>query len=335
MLDLDGLKTTYGSLLYKDNVPEADDAMVASVRGEGAVFIGKTNSPEFGAGAQTTNRVYGTTGNPFDPLKTCAGSSGGSAVALATGQAVLATGSDYGGSLRTPAAFCGVVGFRPSPGMVPSGTRAVSLNPFSVLGPMGRSVADAHLLLKAQIDIDRADPFAGDDCLRIPDQLQGADLGSVRAVCDRAVWLDEGRVQADGPVDAVLGDYREDVEAREPIDRERRGLVLRVSDRGRSGEVRNQARDQSLRKEGMSGARSAVRSAAAEARNPEATIAAKVTPRPAHGTLPGRASAPGKIARDALRAPHASPAPRSTYWPMCSSRTRSSTNRVRATMAAR
>ncbi len=193
-----GLKTTYGSLLYKDNAPEEDDAMVSNVRGEGAIIVGKTNTPEFGAGAQTTNRVYGATGNPFDPAKTCAGSSGGAAVALATGQAVLATGSDYAGSLRTPAAFCGIVGFRPSPGMVPSATRAASLNPLSVLGPMGRTVADAHLLLRAQLDVDPADPFSSEDSLNIPDQLTGADLGSVRV----AFTTDFGQA----PVDKGIAD---------------------------------------------------------------------------------------------------------------------------------
>lgn len=196
--DTAGLRTTYGSLIYKDFVPDEDDDMVANVRGEGAVFVGKTNTPEFGAGAQTTNRVYGATGNPYDPGKTCAGSSGGSAVSLATGQCLLATGSDYAGSLRTPAAFCGVVGFRPSAGVVPNGSRPVALNPFSVLGPMGRTVADAHLLLKAQLDVDRADPFAGEDCLSIPDQLTGADLGSVRA----AFTPDFGQA----PVDAKIAD---------------------------------------------------------------------------------------------------------------------------------
>ena len=108
-----GLRTTWGSLLLKDNVPAEDESSIASVRRAGGVILAKTNTPEFGAGANTTNRVYGPTGNPFDPTKTCAGSSGGSAVALALGQVPLATGSDYGGSLRTPAGFCGVVGFRP------------------------------------------------------------------------------------------------------------------------------------------------------------------------------------------------------------------------------
>jgi Asp-tRNA(Asn)/Glu-tRNA(Gln) amidotransferase A subunit family amidase len=176
-----GLKSTHGSLLYKDHVPKSDSASVANVRAEGAVILAKTNTPEFGAGANTKNRVYGATGNPFDPELTCAGSSGGSAAALAVGQVPLASGSDYGGSLRTPAAFCGVSGFRPSPGMVPGVARPVALNPFSVLGPMGRSIEDAHLLLRAQLDIDKRDPFSSDDALGIPDRLGSIDLGTIRA----------------------------------------------------------------------------------------------------------------------------------------------------------
>ena len=122
-----GLRTTWGSLLYKDHVPTEDELGVAGVRKAGGVILGKTNTPEFGAGANTRNRVYGATGNPFDPAKTCGGSSGGSAAALALGQVPLATGSDLGGSLRTPAAFCGVVGFRPSPGVVPPSIAPASL----------------------------------------------------------------------------------------------------------------------------------------------------------------------------------------------------------------
>ncbi len=176
-----GLRTTWGSLIYKDHVPKEDDANVAQVRGHGAVILGKTNTPEFGAGANTRNRVYGATGNPFDPEKTCAGSSGGSAVALAMGHVTLATGSDYGGSLRTPAAFCGITGFRPSPGLVPSPDRAIGLTPFPVTGPMARSVADAHLLLKAQIGVDPGDPFSNDNVMRIPETLAGIDLGGIVA----------------------------------------------------------------------------------------------------------------------------------------------------------
>ncbi|MBU2531593.1 MAG: hypothetical protein KKB37_02545 [Alphaproteobacteria bacterium] len=174
-----GLRTTYGSLLYENNVPEEDEVTVSNLRDEGAIIVGKTNTPEFGAGANTKNRVYGATGNPFDPMKTCAGSSGGSAVALALGQVPIATGSDYGGSLRTPSAYCGVVGIRTSPGVVPTPNKQVLLNPYSVNGPMGRTVADAHLLLKAQIDLDKRDPFSSDDVLRIPEVLSGIDLAGL------------------------------------------------------------------------------------------------------------------------------------------------------------
>lgn len=175
-----GLRTTSGSLLLKDNVPAEDELSVGNVRKAGGVILAKTNTPEFGAGANTTNRVYGATGNPFDPAKTCAGSSGGSAVALALGQVPLATGSDYGGSLRTPAAFCGVSGFRTSPGLVPSVDRAASLSPFGVGGPMGRSIADAHLLLRAQACLDKRDPFSSRDVESIPAELGGTDLGDIR-----------------------------------------------------------------------------------------------------------------------------------------------------------
>ncbi len=175
-----GLRTTWGSLLYKDHVPDTDDPVVANVRAEGGIILAKTNTPEFGAGANTTNKVFGATGNPFDPDKTCGGSSGGSGVAVATGMVPLATGSDHGGSLRTPATFCGVVGFRPSPGLVPRTTRPVALLPMPVLGPMARSVEDAHLLLQAQLDLDKDDPFSSDDVMRIPDALSGFDLGSLK-----------------------------------------------------------------------------------------------------------------------------------------------------------
>ncbi len=195
-----GLRTTWGSLLYKDHVPAEDDAMVANLRDTGAVIVGKTNTPEFGAGANTKNRVFGATGNPFDSDKTCGGSSGGSAVALAAGMVPLATGSDYGGSLRTPAGFCGVVGFRPSPGLVPTPESAVALNPFAVLGPMGRSVADAHLLLKAQLDGDKADPFSSDDWMGLPDVLGQVDLGSLTV----AISADLGCAPLDAKIREVF-----------------------------------------------------------------------------------------------------------------------------------
>jgi amidase len=177
----EGVRTTSGSKLLADHVPEEDQLSVANTRAEGAIVIGKTNTPEFGTGANTRNLVFGVTGNPFDSAKTCGGSSGGSAVALATGMAPLASGSDFGGSLRTPAGFCGVAGFRPSPGVVPSEKRPVGLSPFSVLGSMGRTISDAALLLSAQVSIDPRDPFSVDLDPALLDPLTPADLGSVRA----------------------------------------------------------------------------------------------------------------------------------------------------------
>ena len=191
------IRTTSGSRLYADHVPAADQGVVANIRGAGGIILGKTNTPEFGAGANTRNLVFGATGNPFDPVKTCGGSSGGSAVALATGMVPLASGSDYGGSLRTPASFCGVVGIRPSPGVVAAEGRPVGLLPFSVLGPMGRTVDDAYLLLQAQMGPNPYDPFATalDDDLYAP--LEAADLGSVRAM-----------ISPDLGIAAMSNDYR-------------------------------------------------------------------------------------------------------------------------------
>ena len=201
-----GLRTTSGSLLYEDNVPKTDQGVVANVREAGGIILGKTNTPEFGAGANTRNLVFGATGNPFDPAKTCGGSSGGSAVALATGMVPLASGSDYGGSLRTPASFCGVVGIRPSPGVVAGETRPVGLLPFSVLGPMGRTVDDANLLLQAQMGTNPYDPFATASSDELAAPLEAADLGSIRAM-----------LSADLGSATVCDDYRQIFAARTAI----------------------------------------------------------------------------------------------------------------------
>ena len=174
------LRSTSGSKLYENRIPKEDDSVVKSIRDQGAIVFCKTNTPEFGAGANTKNKVYGATCNPFDLNKTPAGSSGGSAAALATNMMPLANGSDYGGSLRTPAGFCGVTGFRPSPGLVPATEAAVALNPFSVQGPMGRTVSDTYLLLQAQINVNQNDPFSSLDALSMPDTLLGADLSNVK-----------------------------------------------------------------------------------------------------------------------------------------------------------
>ncbi len=158
--DTAGLRTTYGSPIFRDHIPQADERLVAAVRAGGAIVLGKTNTPEWGAGANTRNAVYGATGNPFDPMKSAAGSSGGSAVALACGMVPIATGSDMGGSLRNPAAFCGIAGFRPTPGLVPSEKRVQGWSPLAVLGPIARTVPDVCLLLSAMVSDDLRDPLA-------------------------------------------------------------------------------------------------------------------------------------------------------------------------------
>src|SRR2546423_2336670 len=147
--DVAGVRTTYGSPIYADHVPDRSDLMVERLEQRGAVVLAKSNTPEFGAGGNTFNEVFGETRNPWDVSRTCGGSSGGSAAALASGQVWLATGSDLGGSLRTPAGFCGVVGLRPSPGRVARGPSETPFDTLLVAGPMGRTVADAALMLDA------------------------------------------------------------------------------------------------------------------------------------------------------------------------------------------
>ena len=144
-----GMRTTFGSPLFSEYVPDYDALTVERMQSAGAITIGKTNTPEFGAGSQTFNEVFGETLNPYDIAKTCGGSSGGAAVSLATRMIPLADGSDTGGSLRNPANFCNVVGFRPSPGRVPSFPSRVGWSPISVQGPMARNVSDCALLLSA------------------------------------------------------------------------------------------------------------------------------------------------------------------------------------------
>ena len=164
------VRSTWGSLIYKDFVPKRSDCLVENVETEGAIVYAKSNTPEFGAGANTFNEVFGATLNPWDTTKSCAGSSGGSAVALATGQAWIASGSDLGGSLRNPASFCSVVGLRPSPGRVaygatgegafPADLFGIPGQPFSVAGPMARNVSDVALLLDAMVGHHPRDPIS-------------------------------------------------------------------------------------------------------------------------------------------------------------------------------
>ena len=158
--DVAGVRTTYGSPIYKDHIPETSDICVRMLEENGGLVLAKSNTPEFGAGANTFNEVFGATLNPWDTSKTCGGSSGGAAVALATGQAWLAQGSDMGGSLRIPASFCSVVGMRCSPGRVPRGPQKTPWQTLSVTGPMARNVADAALMLDAQVGQVRSDPIS-------------------------------------------------------------------------------------------------------------------------------------------------------------------------------
>jgi len=160
LLETRGIRTTYGSPLYKDYVPTEDDIVVERMRRAGAIIVGKTNTPEFGAGSQTFNKVFGATLNPYDLTKTCGGSSGGAAVALACGLAPVATGSDTGGSLRNPAAFCNVVGFRPSIGRVPNPKAAFAWSTLSTSGCLGRSAADLAFALSTIAGPDSRAPLS-------------------------------------------------------------------------------------------------------------------------------------------------------------------------------
>ncbi len=160
LVETNGIRTTFGSPIYQDHVPAEDAIIVERLRRAGAITIGKTNTPEFGAGSQTFNRVFGVTRNPYDFSKTCGGSSGGAAVALATGMVPIADGSDMGGSLRNPAAFCNVVGLRTAPGRVPSKALGLAWSPLSVLGPMARNSSDLGLLLSVMAGPDRRCPIS-------------------------------------------------------------------------------------------------------------------------------------------------------------------------------
>jgi amidase len=162
LMETRGIRTTFGSPLYKDYIPTEDDLIVERIRQAGAITIGKTNTPEFGAGSQTFNTIFGATRNPYDLTKTCGGSSGGAAVALACGLVPVATGSDTGGSLRNPAAFCNMVGFRPSIGRVPNPKAAFGWSTLSTSGCLGRSVADLAFTLSTIAGPDARAPLSID-----------------------------------------------------------------------------------------------------------------------------------------------------------------------------
>jgi amidase len=155
-----GIRTTFGSRIFKDYIPKQDAMLVERIRNAGAICLGKTNTPEFGAGSQTFNAVFGATKNPYDLTKTCGGSSGGAAVSLACGMIPIADGSDSGGSLRNPAAYCDVVGFRVAPGRVASAARGNAWSTISVSGPLARNVPDLALLLSVMAGPDPRCPIS-------------------------------------------------------------------------------------------------------------------------------------------------------------------------------
>lgn len=155
-----GIRTTYGSTLFKDNVPSEDAEVVRRLKAAGAIVLGKTNTPEFGAGANTFNDVFGVTRNPWNPALSPAGSSGGSAVAVATGMVPLAQGTDFGCSVRMPASFCGIVGIRPTPGLTPNWPMPMAWDPGQVHGPLARTAEDAALMLDAIIGFSPKSPIS-------------------------------------------------------------------------------------------------------------------------------------------------------------------------------
>ena len=199
-----GIRTTFGSPIHADFVPDVDELIVERMKAAGAIVIGKTNVPEFGAGSQTFNPVFGETLNPYDTGRTCGGSSGGAAVSLACGMTPIADGSDLGGSLRNPGNFCNVVGFRTSPGRVPIWPSRMAWYPLAVQGPLARSVEDAALLLSAIAGPDPRSPIALTEPGATFAQPLGRDFKGVRVAWSRNL----GRYPVDPAVNATLDERR-------------------------------------------------------------------------------------------------------------------------------
>ena len=202
LIDTAGIRTTRGSPFYRDNVPTRDALIVTRIRAAGAITVGKTNTPEFGAGSQTFNTIFGATRNPYDVTKTCGGSSGGAATAVACRMLPIADGTDAGGSLRNPAAFCNVVGLRPSPGRVAN--ESTSWSPFSVAGPIARTVADVALFLSAIAGSDPRSPLSiQEDPARFRAPL-GRDFKGVRV----AWWRGLGGIPFESEIRRVVDSNR-------------------------------------------------------------------------------------------------------------------------------
>jgi amidase len=203
-----GIRTTLGSPLFADFVPTEDDLIIQRLRAAGAVTVGKTNTPELGAGSQTFNPVFGATLNPYDTTRTCGGSSGGAAVALATGMIPIADGSDMGGSLRNPASFCNVVGLRPSLGRVPSWPTTTPFSGLGTAGVMARSVGDLALQLSAVAGPDQRVPIS----LTEPGSIFTRPL-DVDVTGTRVAWTPDLGLPVDVEVRAALADVPDELEA--------------------------------------------------------------------------------------------------------------------------
>jgi len=204
-----GIRTTFGSPIYQDFVPDTDAILVERLHAAGAITIGKTNTPEFGAGSQTFNPVFGATRNPWDLTKTCGGSSGGAAVALGCGMVPLADGSDFGGSLRNPASFCNIAGFRPSAGRVPSWPTVNAWFSLPVLGPMARTVEDLALMLSAIAGPDARAPISINESGSVFARALARDFRGLRVAWSR----DLGGLPIDTRVTEALSSGRRVLEA--------------------------------------------------------------------------------------------------------------------------
>ncbi|MDA8110077.1 MAG: amidase [Betaproteobacteria bacterium] len=200
MVPTKGIRTTYGSPIYAEHVPSEDHAMVERLTGAGAITLGKTNTPEFAAGSQTFNKVFGATLNPYDTALTCGGSSGGAAVAVACGMLPFADGSDLGASLRNPGNFCNVVGFRPTPGRVPYWPAVDAWASLSVIGPLARTVEDAAFLLSAMAGPDARSPITLDEPGKNLARPLARDFRKVRVAWSR----DLGGLPVDARITRVL-----------------------------------------------------------------------------------------------------------------------------------
>src|SRR5215218_8517396 len=199
-----GIRTTQGSPIYADAIPDENALIVERIQGAGAISIGKTNVPEFGAGSQTFNSVFGTTLNPYDLAKTPGGSSGGAAAALATGMHPIADGSDLGGSLRNPGGYCNVVGFRPSPGRVPKINTNSAWFDMTVNGPLARTVGDVALMMSVIAGPDLRSPITLEDPGAIFARPLERDFRGVRVAWSR----DLGGLPVDPRTTTVLESQR-------------------------------------------------------------------------------------------------------------------------------